>query len=64
MNSESPAQEHCEVLLRDVYTFEGARQWLYGYNRILKEVPIVLLEEGESQRVLDAIEMLRSGAYV
>jgi uncharacterized protein (DUF2384 family) len=50
-------------LLRDVYTREGAEIWLHGRKRSLDgRRPIDLLEEGEYDVVLDAIERLRAGA--
>lgn len=50
-------------LLRDVYTREGAEIWLHGRKRSLSgKRPIDLLENSESDVVLDAIERLRAGA--
>lgn len=50
-------------LLREVYTREGAEIWLHGRKRSLGgQRPIDLLEKGESQPVLDAIERLQAGA--
>lgn len=49
--------------LRDVYTREGAEIWLHGRKRSLEaRRPIDLLEAGEYDLVLDAIERLRAGA--
>lgn len=49
--------------LRDVYTREGAEIWLHGRKRSLgAKRPIDLLENGEYDVVLDAIERLRAGA--
>ena len=49
--------------LRDVYTREGAEIWLHGRKRSLNaRRPIDLLEAGEYELVLDAIERLRAGA--
>jgi len=50
-------------LLRDIYTREGAEIWLHGRKRSLEgRRPIALLEEGNYEEVLDAIERLRAGA--
>ncbi len=50
-------------LLREVYTREGAEIWLHGRKRSLDgKRPIALLEEGQSEVVLDAIERLSAGA--
>lgn len=50
-------------LLRDVYTREGAEIWLHGRKKSLNgKRPIDLLENDESEVVLDAIERLRAGA--
>jgi uncharacterized protein (DUF2384 family) len=50
-------------LLRDVYTREGAEIWLHGRKRSLDaRRPIDLLENGEYEAVLNAIERLRAGA--
>jgi len=50
-------------LLREVYTHEGAEIWLHGRKKSLNgRRPIDLLENDESELVLDAIERLRAGA--
>ncbi|HWN73031.1 MAG TPA: hypothetical protein VNN15_04395 [Solirubrobacterales bacterium] len=50
-------------LLREVYTREGAEIWLHGRKKSLEgRRPIDLLENDESDVVLDAIERLRAGA--
>ena len=50
-------------LLREVYTREGAEIWLHGRKKSLNgRRPIDLLEIGESDVVLNAIERLRAGA--
>lgn len=50
-------------LLREVYTREGAEIWLHGRKKSLNgRRPIDLLESGESDVVLNAIERLRAGA--
>jgi uncharacterized protein (DUF2384 family) len=50
-------------LLREVYTREGAEIWLHGRKKSLDgRRPIDLLENDESEVVLDAIERLRAGA--
>jgi uncharacterized protein (DUF2384 family) len=50
-------------LLREVYTREGAEIWLHGRKRSLSgRRPIELLENDESDAVLNAIERLRAGA--
>jgi uncharacterized protein (DUF2384 family) len=50
-------------LLREVYTREGAEIWLHGRKKSLEgRRPIDLLENDESEVVLDAIERLRAGA--
>lgn len=50
-------------LLREVYTREGAEIWLHGRKRSLDgKKPIALLEDGQSEVVLDAIERLSAGA--
>jgi uncharacterized protein (DUF2384 family) len=50
-------------LLREVYTREGAEIWLHGRKRSLDgRRPVDLLENDESEVVLEAIERLRAGA--
>jgi uncharacterized protein (DUF2384 family) len=50
-------------LLREVYTREGAEIWLHGRKRSLNgRRPLELLENDESDAVLNAIERLRAGA--
>lgn len=49
--------------LSEVYRPEGVDIWLHGRNRSLGgERPIDLLRQGEFQKVLNAIERLKSGA--
>ena len=49
--------------LREVYTEDGVEIWLHGRNRGLNgERPIGLLETGQFDVVLEAIERLRVGA--
>lgn len=50
-------------LLREVYTDEGAEIWLHGRNRGLGGIrPIELLQQGQYDVVLEALERLRVGA--
>lgn len=50
-------------LLREIYTDEGVEIWLHGRNRGLGGArPIELLQSGEFDIVLEAIERLRVGA--
>ncbi|UNX53437.1 DUF2384 domain-containing protein [Georgenia sp. TF02-10] len=49
--------------LRDVYTEDGVEIWLHGRNRGLGgQRPIDLLEAGQFDVVLEAIERLHTGA--
>jgi len=49
--------------LRDVYTEDGVEIWLHGRNRGLGgQRPISLLEAGQFDVVLEAIERLHTGA--
>ncbi len=49
--------------LRDVYTEDGVEIWLHGRNRGLGgQRPITLLEAGQFDVVLEAIERLHTGA--
>lgn len=48
--------------LREVYTEEGVEIWLHGRNRSLDgQRPVALLEAGQFDAVLEAIERLRTG---
>ncbi len=50
-------------LLREVYTEEGVEIWLHGRNRGLGgKRPLELLEVGQFDVVLEAIERLRVGS--
>jgi uncharacterized protein (DUF2384 family) len=50
-------------LLREVYTHEGAEIWLHGRKKSLNgRRPVDLLENDESELVLESIERLRAGA--
>lgn len=49
--------------LRDVYSPEGADIWIHGRNRELGgQRPIELLQRGEFEAVLHAVERLQTGA--
>lgn len=49
--------------LRDVYTPEGTDIWIHGRNRDLAgERPIDLLQRGDFEAVLHAVERLQTGA--
>lgn len=49
--------------LREVYTEDGVEIWLHGRNRGLGgQRPVALLEAGQFDLVLEAIERLRTGA--
>lgn len=50
-------------LLREIYTHEGTEIWLHGRKKSLNgRRPIDLLENDESELVLESIERLRAGA--
>lgn len=51
------------LLLRDVYTREGAEIWLHGRKRSLGgRRPLDLLAAGEYDKVLAGVERLQAGA--
>lgn len=50
-------------LLREVYTEDGVEIWLHGRNRGLGgQRPVMLLETGQFDLILEAVERLRTGA--
>ena len=64
-SSPSTGLEAARERLRGLYTEAGVELWLAGPHRLLGgERAIDLIERGETDRVLDVIEMLESGAVV
>ena len=50
--------------LADLYTPEEARMWLYSRNRLLGgQRPVDLIGKGEIDPVLQAIALLKDGAF-
>lgn len=51
--------------LADTYTAEGVEMWLKGRHKLMdNRSPLDLIENGEGDRVLQAVDALRSGAFV
>jgi hypothetical protein len=51
--------------LSDFYSPQEARMWLFARQRLLGgQVPAELIQQGQADRVLQAIEELREGIHL
>ena len=52
-------------LLSDFYEPPEVRIWLYSRQRVLDgETPASLIEQGKTEKILEALEQLRDGIYI
>lgn len=63
-DERTASEARIRELLADVYRPDGVDLWLRAPNKLLRgERPCDLIERGETQPVLDVIDMLRTGAF-